>query len=102
MLFTSCGGGLPGADARKYPPQPEKRVAKNLEEGKGFRLMDAMNKGGNGNFDFASSNELWRATLDTIDFMPLATANYSAGIIVTDLSPNIFLQFIYAYRCFFF
>ena len=84
MLFTSCGGGLPGADARKYPPQPEKRVAKNLEEGKGFRLMDAMNKGGNGNFDFASSNELWRATLDTIDFMPLATANYSGGIIVTD------------------
>ena len=58
MLFTSCGGGLPGADARKYPPQPEKRVAKNLEEGKGFRLMDAMNKGGNGNFDFASSNDI--------------------------------------------
>ena len=53
MLFTSCGGGLPGADARKSPPQPDKRVQKNLEEGKGFRLMDKM-KGGNGNFEFAS------------------------------------------------
>tara|TARA_B100001142_G_scaffold243293_1_gene242460 strand:+ start:74 stop:625 length:552 start_codon:yes stop_codon:yes gene_type:complete len=82
LLLTSCG--LPGADARKYPPQPEKRVEKNMEEGKGFRLMDAMKKGGSGNFEFASSNELWRATLDTIDFMPLATANYSGGIIVTD------------------
>ena len=36
------------------------------------------------NFDFASSNELWRASLDTLDFMPLALANYSGGIIVTD------------------
>ena len=82
MLFTSCG--LPGADARKFPPQPQKRVDQNMAEGKGFRIMDAMGKGGNGEFDFASSNELWRATLDTIDFMPLTTANYSGGIIVTD------------------
>ena len=37
-----------------------------------------------GVFDFASSNELWRATLDTIDFMPLSSANYSGGIIITD------------------
>ena len=87
MLFTSCG--LPGADARKFPPEPQKRVDQNLAEGKGFRLMDKM-KGGNGNFEFASSNELWRATLDTIDFMPLITANYSGGIIITDwYSENI-------------
>ena len=37
-----------------------------------------------GEFDFASSNELWRASLDTLDFMPLALANYSGGIVVTD------------------
>ena len=37
-----------------------------------------------GEFDFASSNELWRASLDTLDFMPLALANYSGGLIVTD------------------
>ena len=36
------------------------------------------------NFDFASSNYLWRATLDTIDFMPLVSANYSGGIVITD------------------
>ena len=37
-----------------------------------------------GVFEFASSNELWRASLDTIDFMPLASVNYSGGIIITD------------------
>ena len=35
-------------------------------------------------FEFASSNELWRASLDVIDFMPLTSANYSGGIIITD------------------
>ena len=81
--LNSCKGG----DARKNPPQPELRVKKNLEEGRGFRLNDALNKslkGGGGVFDFASSNELWRASLDTIDFMPLLSANYSGGIIITD------------------
>ena len=44
-----------------------------------------MNKNqGSGTFEFASSNELWRASLDTIDFMPLASVNYSGGIIITD------------------
>ena len=73
-------------DAREFPPEPEKRIKKNLEEGRGFRISEAFgNKGGgSGNFEFASSNELWRASLDTIDFMPLASANYSGGIIITD------------------
>jgi len=82
-FLHSCGTG---ADARQFPPEPEKRVRKNLEEGRGFTMMDTFsdkNKG-SGNFDFASSNELWRASLDTIDFMPLASANYSGGIIITD------------------
>ena len=41
-------------------------------------------KGGSGVFEFASSNELWRASLDIIDFMPLISVNYSGGIIITD------------------
>ena len=84
-LLNSCGGKLPGADASKFPPDPKKRVKNNLEQGKGFRINDSI--GGNsrgGNFEFASSNELWRATLDTINFMPLSSANYSGGIIITD------------------
>ena len=82
-LLISCGGKLPGADARKYSKDPEKRIAKNIEEGKGFRLLGG-DKSAGGVFEFASSNELWRASLDTIDFMPLASVNYSGGIIITD------------------
>ena len=83
IFLTSCGGKLPGADARKYDPDPTKRVAKNLEEGRGFTLMGG-DKSNGGVFEFASSNELWRASLDIIDFMPLASVNYSGGIIITD------------------
>ena len=76
---------IPGGDARKNPPDPKVRVKKNLEEGRGFRMDQAFKKGGSGgDFVFASSNELWRASLDTIDFMPLASVNYSGGIIITD------------------
>ena len=88
LIFTlaSCGKDFfkPG-DARKNPPDPKLRVKKNLEEGKGFRLNTALkgNRGGT-NFEFASSNELWRASLDVLDFMPLTSANYSGGIIITD------------------
>ena len=86
LILPGCKGGkLPGADARKVSYDPRERVKKNMEEGKGFRLSNAM-KGsiGGRNFDFASSNELWRASLDVIDFMPLASANYSGGMIITD------------------
>ena len=37
-----------------------------------------------GVFDFATSNELWRASLDTLDFMPLMSADYGGGILITD------------------
>ena len=83
FFLNACSGKLPGADARKYDPDPRKRVAKNLEEGRGFRLSE-VGKSRGGVFEFASSNELWRASLDTLDFMPLASVNYSGGIIITD------------------
>ena len=82
-ILSSCGGKLPGADARKVSTDPSERVKKNMEDGRGFRLMDKVSTG-SGNFEFASSNPLWRASLDTIDFMPLASVNYSGGILVTD------------------
>ena len=84
IFLNSCGGKLPGADARKYDPDPKKRVKKNLEEGRGFRLSETFGASKGGTFEFASSNELWRSSLDTIDFMPLLSVNYSGGIIITD------------------
>tara|TARA_Y100000768_G_C23974315_1_gene682244 strand:- start:1783 stop:2358 length:576 start_codon:yes stop_codon:yes gene_type:complete len=81
--FSACGGKW-GSDARKISPDPKERVKKNLEEGRGFRINNLTKGQGGTTYEFASSNELWRASLDTIDFMPLTTANYNGGIIVTD------------------
>ena len=69
--------------AKDFPPDPRKRVEKNINEGKGFRLMGGNSQKGT-NYEFASANPLWRATLDTLDFMPLSSANYSGGIVITD------------------
>tara|TARA_X000000368_G_C22836074_1_gene625515 strand:- start:82 stop:624 length:543 start_codon:yes stop_codon:yes gene_type:complete len=90
FLLNACNGKLPGGDARKFPDDPKLRVKKNLEEGRGFRLKDEIGKIGRGGgvFEFASSNELWRASLDAVDFMPLASVNYSGGIIITDWYSN--------------
>ena len=84
LFLNSCNGKLPGGDARKTPADPKKRIEQNLKEGRGFKLNDALKKQRGGVFDFASSNELWRASLDVIDFMPLSSVNYSGGIIITD------------------
>ena len=80
LILSGCKNA---GDARKRPPNVKDRVQKNIEEGRGFTLMGSAKKNV-GEFDFASSNELWRASLDIIEFMPLTSANYSGGIIITD------------------
>tara|TARA_Y100000590_G_scaffold191753_1_gene218106 strand:+ start:5517 stop:6011 length:495 start_codon:yes stop_codon:yes gene_type:complete len=81
--LNSCGIWDP-ADARKIPPSADERVKKNLEEGKGITLGSMIGGKGGTNFEFASSNPMWRATLEILDFLPLANVDYSGGIISTD------------------
>ena len=82
FLTSSCGIYKP-ADARKIDPNVNARVQKNIEEGRGFRVMGGKKKGG-GTFEFASSNEMWRASIDLLDFTPFSNVDYSGGIIITD------------------
>ena len=84
FFLSSCGIWDP-ADARKVSPNVNDRVQRNLEEGKGIS-MDKFLKGGDKGttYQFASSNPMWRATLDILDFLPLANVDYSGGIITTD------------------
>ncbi len=81
-LLTQCGI-YRKTDARKIPGNVNDRVQKNLEEGKRIRFGGS-NKGGGGNFSFATSNEMWRATIEILDFIPLNNADYGGGIIITD------------------
>ena len=83
-FLNSCGIYQP-SDARKVSPNSKERVKKNLEEGRGISLQGMMGgASGNTNYQFASSNPLWRATLEILDFLPLANVDYSGGIITTD------------------
>ena len=81
--LNSCGIYKP-VDARKVSPNADERVKKNLEEGKGFTIMGGMSGKGGTNYQFASSNPMWRATLEILDFLQLSNVDYSGGIITTD------------------
>ena len=82
---VSCGPFKPKyTDLRKIPGNPKDKREKNIKEGRGFRAMGMLEKKGSGSFEFASSNEMWRATLDLLDFTPLSNVDYSGGIIITD------------------
>ena len=82
FLLTSCGI-YNKSDARVVSPNVDERVKQSIQEGRGFRIGTGMRKGGT-SFEFASSNELWRASLEVLDFLPLANVDYSGGIIITE------------------
>ena len=81
-LLTECGI-YRKTDARKIPGNVNDRVQKNLEEGKRIKFGGGKGRG-DGNFSFATSNEMWRATIEILDFIPLNNADYGGGIIITD------------------
>ena len=83
FLLTSCGIYKP-SDARVVSPNVDERVKKSLQEGRGFRFGKGGTGSGGTSFEFASSNELWRASLEVLDFLPLSNVDYSGGIIITE------------------
>ena len=84
VLFTNQCGIWDPADARKVPVNAKDRVEKNIEEGRAIKFSKLGKGGGTGNFEFASSNEMWRATIEILDFVPLSSADYGGGIVITD------------------
>ena len=88
LLFLILSLSLSGcgiykrSDIKDNPGNVEERVRKNIEEGRGIRFGGGGNSGGT--FDFASSNEMWRASIEILDFVSFTNASYSGGIIITD------------------
>ena len=83
-FLNSCGIYKP-TSAREVSPNAVERARKNVEEGKGWSIDKFRSGGGNTtNYQFASSNPMWRATLEILDFLPLSNVDYSGGIITTD------------------
>ena len=79
----SCGG-LKKVDQRSRPTDPEERRRQAVNEGRGTGINDLFNKRRSTNFEFSSSNPMWRASLETLDFLPLITVDYSGGVIISD------------------
>ena len=86
FFLVSCGAFKPKkVDLRKIPGDPKLKREKNIREGRGLRVMGLIDgKKSSGNFQFASSNEMWRASLDLLEFTPLSNVDYSGGVIITD------------------
>ena len=86
LFLTNCGKDFfKKVDTRKVPVNAQERARKNVEEGKGVSINKILNRrGGNTNFQFSSSNPLWRASLETLDFLPMTTVDYAGGMIISD------------------
>jgi hypothetical protein len=83
LTFSGCSTKIfKRADVKDTPINVNDRVKKNIEEGRGIRFGKGSSSGGT--FDFASSNELWRASMDVLDFVPFSNASYSGGILITE------------------
>ena len=83
VLFSGCGG-FKRSDVKDNPINDADKRKKNIEEGRGISAGDLFKGNKSTNYEFSSSNPLWRATFDVIDFMPLVTVDYSGGMIITD------------------
>ena len=83
ISLSNCGSNIfKRADVKDVPVNVNERVKKNIEEGRGIRFGKGSAQGGV--FDFASSNELWRASIEVLDFVPFTNASYSGGILITE------------------
>ena len=84
IMLSSCQAFKPKkVDTREVPIKGVDRARKNVEEGGGVSLKGLV-KGRGTNFEFSSSNPMWRASLEILDFLPLSTVDYSGGMIVSD------------------
>ena len=88
LFFTlnSCEAFKPKkVDTRDVPIQGSERAKKNIKEGRGTSIDSLIKgRGGSTNFEFSSSNPMWRASLEILDFLPLTTVDYSGGMIISD------------------
>ena len=69
---------------RERPVNAQERARQNVEQGKGVSINKMLKGRGNTNFQFSSSNPLWRASLETLDFLPMTTVDYAGGMIISD------------------
>ncbi len=83
VVLNSCGM-YKKVDQRQMPDGAQAKARKNIEEGRGVSIGGLVKKRGSTNYEFSTSNPMWRASLEILDFLPLSTVDYSGGMIITD------------------
>ena len=83
FLFSNCIKWKP-VDAKDQPTNAIERAKKNIAEGRGVSVKGLLGNQKGTNYEFSTSNPMWRASLDTLDFIPLSNVDYSGGVIITD------------------
>ncbi len=83
ILTTSCNKNKSELE-RDRPLSAEDKRKRNIKEGRGASLGGLMDGMKGTNFEFSTSNPMWRASLETLDFLPLLTVDYSGGVIISD------------------
>jgi len=82
IILVGCAKEKGTTENEKFEPSAYERARQFAEKNPVTILGGSNNK--NTNFEFGSSNILWRASLKTLDFIPLTNADYSGGVIITD------------------
>ena len=89
LLVLNCSGDkvdpVTGKSKRISPNIDEKT---NAARDEGGGIFNSNRKNQSTTFEFSTSNVLWRASLKTLDFMPLQSVSYSGGLIITDWYEN--------------
>ena len=83
LVLISCGSYSKIKDDANRPLSGKEKARRNIEEGRGTSLGGLV-RGGKTNYEFSTSNPMWRASLETLDFLPLSNVDYSGGVIITD------------------
>ena len=89
LLFTACSKKDPVTDENKYiEPDLKKRLEQARDKDGGIFGNIGKRSNEQSAVDFKSSNVLWRATLKSLEFLPLMNADYSGGVIIYDWYSN--------------
>ena len=85
LYLSNCSSNTDPVTGEKViiNPNPREKAREYADKGGGL-FGDINKKNPTNTFEFGTSNVLWRATLKTLEFLPLQNADYSGGVLVYD------------------
>jgi hypothetical protein len=83
-ILFSCNKNNPIEEQGYIEPNLKKRIEDARDKGGGIFADIGRSSDKRNAVEFSNANVLWKATLKSLDFLPLANVDYSGGVIVYD------------------